>query len=234
MRCYRTVVMPSLFACVVLFSWGLYLAFVDSPQDYLQGEMVRVMFVHVPAASLSLGLYVGMACASGMYLIFKHPLAWVAAKSIAPIGATFAGIALLTGAVWGKPTWGTYWIWDARIISTFVLFLLYLGYIALWHVLEDLGKAATISSIMALVGVVNVPIVRFSVVWWSTLHQGTSFGIMDRHIHEEILWPFLVMMAAHGMVCVVLILVGMRTEILERKLEGQRRRMAREERIKAP
>jgi len=152
---------------------GLWLGFA-APEDYQQGDTVRMMFIHVPAAWLSMFAYACLAGASFFGLVFRHPLADAAARAAAPLGAGFTFLALLTGSLWGKPMWGTWWVWDARLTSVLVLFLFYLAYIALQAAIEDETKAARAGAILALVGAVNLPIVKFSVDWWSTLHQTAS------------------------------------------------------------
>ncbi len=165
-------VLPYTWAITIgLFAIGLYGALVTAPQDYQQGETVRIMFVHVPAAWMALMVYSVMALASAVAVIFRHPLADVAAKTAAPIGAVFCFLSLATGSLWGKPMWGAWWVWDARLTSMFVLMLLYLGYMAIWSAIEEPHRAAMIARIVALVGFVNVPIVKFSVDWWNSLHQ---------------------------------------------------------------
>ena len=204
---------------VILLAVGLYLSLVVAPQDYQQGETVRIMFVHVPAAWMALLAYLDMALASAVAIIFRHPLADIAAKAAAPIGACFTFLALATGSLWGKPMWGTWWVWDARFTSMFVLFLLYLGYIAIWHAIDDPGRAARIAAIVALVGCINLPIIKFSVDWWNTLHQPASvFRIGGPTLHPAILAPLLVMGAAYLALFVTLHLTAIRAEIMARRL----------------
>ena len=179
---------------LILLGLGLYLALFVAPPDYQQGETVRIMFVHVPAAWLAMFGYMLIAIAALGTLIWRHPLADVAAKTAAPIGATFCFIALVTGSLWGKPMWGTYWVWDARLTSMLVLFLLYLGLIALWQAIDEPGRAGRAAAILALVGVVNIPIIKFSVDWWNTLHQPASIvRTGGPTIDPSMLWPLLVM-----------------------------------------
>lgn len=207
----------------LLFAAGLYGALVISPADYQQGETVRIMYVHVPAASLALMIYCSMAGFSAVGIIFRHPLADAAAKAAAPIGAVYCFLALVTGSLWGKPMWGTWWVWDARLTSMFVLMLLYLGYIAIWQSIDEPHRAASIARVVAIVGVVNVPIVKFSVNWWNTLHQPASLLKMGGpSIAVSMLWPLLAMMAAYGALFLVLLLIAMRTEIAVRKLRQAR------------
>lgn len=204
---------------VVLVAVGLYMALVVAPPDYQQGETVRIMFVHVPAAWLALFFYVTMAVAALGTLVWRHPLADVAQRAAAPIGAAFALICLVTGSLWGKPMWGTYWVWDARLTSMLILFLMYCGVLALWRTIEDPARAARAVSILTLVGVVNIPIVKFSVDWWFTLHQGASVLRMGGPtIDPSILYPLLVMAVAFTFLGVVLHVAGMRTEILRRRV----------------
>ncbi len=208
-------------ATVLAFAIGLYLSLVKAPQDYQQGETVRIMFVHVPAAWMALFGYTTMAIASAVGLIWRHPLADVAAKTAAPIGAAFTFLALVTGSLWGKPMWGTWWVWDARLTSVFVLFLLYLGYMAVWAAIEEPLKAARVAAIVALVGFINVPIIRFSVDWWNSLHQPASVLRMDGPaIHSSILTPLLVMGLAYALLFLTLHLMSIRAEILARRVRN--------------
>ena len=203
---------------LILLGVGLYLSFFVAPPDYQQGETVRIMFVHVPAAWLAMFGYMLIAIAALGTLIWRHPLADVAAKTAAPIGATFCFVALVTGSLWGKPMWGTSWVWDARLTSMLVLFLLYLGLIALWQAIEEPGRAGRAAAILALVGVVNIPIIKFSVDWWNTLHQPASIvRLGGPTIDPSMLWPLLVMAAAFTLLFVLLHLIAMRAEILRRR-----------------
>ena len=215
-------VVPWLTALVViLLGAGLYLSFFVAPPDYQQGETVRIMFIHVPAAWLALFGYTVIAMAALGTLIWRHPLADVAAKTAAPIGTTFTFIALVTGSLWGKPMWGTYWVWDARLTSMLVLFLLYLGLIALWQAIEEPGRAGRAAAILALVGVINVPIIKFSVDWWNTLHQPASvFRPGGPTIDPSLLTPLFVMAVAFTALFVLLHLIAMRAEILRRRVRA--------------
>ena len=211
--------LAALTAC--LLGIGLYLAFFVAPPDYQQGETVRIMFVHVPAAWLSMFGYMLIAAAALGTLIWRHPLADVAAKAAAPIGATFTFIALVTGSLWGKPMWGTYWVWDARLTSMLVLFLLYLGLIALWQAIEEPGRAGRAAAILALVGVINIPIIKFSVDWWNTLHQPASIvRLGGPTIDPSLLVPLAVMALAFTLLFVLLHLIAMRAEILRRRVRA--------------
>ncbi|SHM97674.1 heme ABC transporter permease [Roseibium suaedae] len=213
--------------CVIVFAAGLYMSFFTAPEDYQQGATVRIMFIHVPAAWLSMMCYSIMAISSLGTLVWKHPLADVSAKAAAPIGATFTFIALVTGSLWGKPMWGTYWVWDARLTSVLVLFIMYLGLMALWRTMEDPIKAGKAAAILTLVGAVNLPVIKFSVNWWNTLHQPASVVRMDGPtIHPTILIPLLVMAAAFTLLFFVLHLMAMRNEILRRRLRAMRLKAA--------
>ena len=204
---------------VILIGTGLYTALIASPPDYQQGDSVRIMYVHVPAAWMSLFTYVLMAGASAVGLIWRHPLADMAAKSLAPIGASFTVIAIVAGAMWGQPMWGTWWVWDARLTSVLILLFLYLGYMALWATIDDKSKAAKAAAILAIVGVINVPIIHYSVEWWNTLHQPAS--IMKGggpSIHGSMLIPLFVMMAGFKAYLVAVMLWRIRAEILLRRI----------------
>src|SRR4051812_7301901 len=206
-------------AAAVLLAVGLSMAWFLAPADYQQGETVRIMFLHVPAAWLALGFYAIMTASALGTLVWRHPLADVSQKAAAPIGAGFALICLVTGALWGKPMWGAYWVWDARLTSVLVLFLMYCGILALWRTIEDPSRAARAVSILTLVGSVNLPIIKFSVDWWNTLHQPASvLRPGGPAIHPSMLYPLLVMAAAFTLIAVTLHLAGMRTEILLRRV----------------
>ena len=203
------------------FAVGLYGALFNSPADYQQGETVRIMYVHVPAAWLAMMAYAIMALASAIAIIFRHPLADVAAKTAAPIGAVFCFLALATGSIWGKPMWGAWWVWDARLTSMFILMLLYLGYISIWQAIDDPSRAAAIARIVALVGAVNLPIIKFSVDWWNTLHQPASVLRMGGpSLDPAFLIPLLVMAIGFSLLFVTLHLAAMRNEILRRRVRS--------------
>jgi heme exporter protein C len=214
-------------AAVVLFAigapWGLFF----SPADYQQGETVRIMYLHVPSAWWALGIYTFMGAASFVGLVWRHSLADVAARAAAPIGAVFAAICLITGSLWGAPTWGTWWEWDGRLTSMLVLFITYLGYIALWSAIEDETQAGRLAAILCLIGLINVPIVHFSVEWWSTLHQPASI-IREggSAIHPSMLGPLFTMTFAYLALFVTLLLVGMRALVRRRKVIAARLREA--------
>jgi heme exporter protein C len=198
---------------------GLYMSWFMAPADYQQGETVRIMFLHVPAAWLALFFYGVMAVSAVGTLVWRHPLADVSQKAAAPIGAAFTLICLVTGALWGKPMWGAYWVWDARLTSVLVLFLIYCGILALWRTLEEPNRAARAVSILTLIGVVNLPVIKFSVDWWNTLHQPASvLRLGGPAIHPSMLYPLLVMAIGFTVLGLTLHLSGMRTEILRRRV----------------
>jgi heme exporter protein C len=213
-------VLPWLIAAtVVLFAVGLYRA-LDAPDDYQQGATVKIMFLHVPAAWLGMFGWALMSVAALGTLVWRHPLADVSGKAAAPIGAAFTFICLVTGSLWGRPTWGTYWVWDARLTSVLVLFLMYLGVIALWRAVEDQSRAARVTAVLTLVGAINVPIIKFSVDWWNTLHQPASvFRLGGSTIHPSILAPLIAMLVAFALLALALHLAAMRNEILRRRLQ---------------
>jgi heme exporter protein C len=212
---------------VLLFAVGLYLSFATEG-DYQQGETVRIMYVHVPSAWLSMMCYSVMAISALGTLVWRHPLADVAARAAAPIGASFTFLALVTGSLWGKPMWGTWWVWDARLTSVFVLFLMYLGLIALNRAMDEPGKAAKVSAVLILVGFVNIPIIKFSVEWWNTLHQPASvLRLGGSAIDPEFLTPLMVMAMAFTMLFFTLHIAAMRNEIWRRRVTSMRRQAAR-------
>ena len=214
---FSSRILPALaIATAALFAIGLYLSFA-APPDYQQGDTVRIMFVHVPAAWVAMMAYGVMALASLVGLVNRHPLADVAAKQTAPLGALFTALALVTGSLWGRPMWGTYWVWDARLTSFLLLLLLYLGYIALWNAIEDEARAARAAAILALVGAVNLPIIEFSVNW-HTLHQGESILRADGpQISTVFLWPLGLTALGYTLLFATLWTIRIRTEILERR-----------------
>ena len=201
-------------ATAIAFAVGLYLGF-SVPPDYQQGTTVTLMFIHVPADVVAEMAYGVMAVCSTLSLVWRHPLSDTAARAAAPLGAIFTGLGIITGALWGKPMWGTYWAWDPRLTSFLLLLFLYFGYMALWNAIEDETRAARAAAILALVGVVNIPIIKFSVDWWNTLHQGES--IMSGKIAPVYLAPLLIMMLAYVLLFFTLWMVRIRTAILERR-----------------
>ena len=216
----------------LLFAVGLYLAFAASPPDYQQGETVRIMYIHVPSAWMAMFVYTTIAIAALGTLVWRHPLADVAAKTAAPLGAAFTLLCLATGSIWGRPMWGTWWVWDGRLTSVFVLFLIYLGLIALHRTIEEPNQAARAGAIMALVGFVNIPIIKFSVDWWFTLHQPSAvLRLGGPTIDPSMLWPLMVMAAGFFFLFLSLHFAAMRTEILRRRVRTMNLLAAHEARL---
>ena len=206
---------------------GIWMGFA-APEDYQQGITVRIMYLHVPFAWLSMMCYSLMAVSALGTLVWRHPLADVSLKAAAPVGAAFTLLALATGSIWGKPMWGTWWVWDARLTSVFILFLMYLGIIALTRALDDPSRSARAAAIVTLVGFVNVPIIKFSVDWWNTLHQPASVIRLDGPtIHPTLLWPLLVCALGFTLLFFTLHMMAMRTEIWRRRVTAMRRLAAR-------
>ena len=207
------------FTCL---GYGLYLALLSSPADYQQGEAVRIMYIHVPAAWIALSSYFLLGICAFFFLIWRHPLAEIAARSIAPIGAGFAVITLLTGSLWGKPIWGVWWVWDGRLTSMLILFFFFVGYLALSNAFEQSERGARPAAILALIGCINLPIVKFSVDWWHTLHQPASImragGIT---IDSSMLWPLFTLFIAFQILFIVIVLTRMLTVINTRKIQSR-------------
>jgi len=198
---------------------GVYISFA-APEDYQQGITVRIMYIHVPFAWIAMMCYSIMAVAALGTLVWRHPLADVSLKAAAPIGAVFTALSLLTGSIWGKPMWGTWWEWDARMTSVLVLFLIYIGVIALWQSIEEPNRAGRAVAILTLVGAVNLPIIKFSVDWWSTLHQPASvFRLDGPTIHGSMLGPLMIMGVAFLLLYITLLLLLMRAEVMNRRAE---------------
>jgi heme exporter protein C len=205
-------------ATVVAFAIGIGQAYV-APDDYQQGATVKIMFIHVPAAWLGTFAWMLMSVAALGTLVWRHPLADVAAKAAAPIGAAFTLMCLITGSLWGRPMWGAYWVWDARLTSVLVLFLMYLGVMALWRTIEEPTRAARVVAVLTLVGAINIPIIKFSVDWWNTLHQPASvLRLGGSTIHPTILMPLITMLVAFTLLFLTLHLAAMRNEILRRRV----------------
>jgi len=205
-------------ATLLAFAYGLSQAYL-APDDYQQGATAKIMFIHVPSAWLAMGCWAVMTIAALGTLVWRHPLADVAAKAAAPIGAAFTLICLVTGSLWGRPMWGTYWVWDARLTSVLVLFLMYLGVIALWRTIDDPSRAARGAAVLTLVGAVNLPIIKFSVDWWNTLHQPASVVRLGAPaMHPAILTPLLIMAVAFLLLFLALHLAAMRNEIMRRRV----------------
>jgi heme exporter protein C len=210
-------------ATVVLFAAGLWYALFFSPPDYQQGETVRIMYVHVPSAWMAMFVYANLAIAGAIGLVWKHPLAELAAKAMAPIGATFTAICLVTGSLWGQPMWGTWWVWDARLTSVLILFFLFLGHIALNNAFDDVTRGSRAAAVLALVGAVNLPIIKFSVDWWNTLHQPASITRLDAPaVDPSMLKPLLLMAFAFLFYFITVAILRIRAEIAARKLRTLR------------
>ena len=209
---------------MILFATGLYFALFASPADYQQGETVRIMYVHVPSAWMSTFCYAVVANSPApVGLIWRHPLADISAKAAAPIGACFTALTLATGSLWGKPMWGTWWVWDARLTSVLVLLFLYLGYIAMHNAFDDPTRGARAAAILALVGVINLPIIKFSVDWWNTLHQPASLSRLDAPaIDPSMITPLLLMILAFQAYFVTVWLMRIRAELAARRVRGLR------------
>ena len=208
---------------VLTLGAGFVLALLVSPPDYQQGEAVRLMYVHVPAAWMSMFVYANMAIAAAVGLVWKHPLADLFAKAAAPIGAGFTAVCLISGSLWGAPMWGTWWVWDARLTSVLILFFLYLGYMALVNAFDDANRGAAAGNVLLLVGAVNIPIIKFSVDWWNTLHQPASvIRLGGPTLAGPMLWPLLVMVVGFTAYFVTVVLLRLRSEILGRKIQSIR------------
>tara|TARA_Y100000590_G_scaffold205893_1_gene233414 strand:+ start:2702 stop:3412 length:711 start_codon:yes stop_codon:yes gene_type:complete len=214
-----------LFLFIIVISIGLIEALILSPEDYKQSDAVRIMYVHVPAAWISLGIFSTLALLSFGSFIFKNKNFSLIAKSLAPSGFVFSIIALVTGSIWGKPTWGTWWAWDARITSMFILVLFYAMYLLAWRIYEDNEKVIKITSLIAIIGVVNIPIIKFSVDWWNTLHQPASINILSTNtaIHSSMLIPLSIMTAAFALFSLLIFLMKYNTELIKVKNKGLNR-----------
>ena len=210
-----------LFIAMITLISGLYFGLYDSPEDYQQGDAVRIMYVHVPSAWLASFLYFSLAISCVFYLVWKHPLADLISSSIAPIGALFSALTLVTGSLWGKPMWGTWWVWDARLTSMLVLFFFYLGYILLSNAFERKIDGSKTASVLAIVGLINLPIVKFSVDWWNTLHQPASIiKIGGPSIDDKMLLPLILMFFALSFFSLYLIILNVKTKLIEKKCEA--------------
>ena len=199
-----------------------------TPADYLQGETVRIMYVHVPAAWLGMAGWAGIAAAAVSQLVWRHPLAAVAGRAIAPCGATFTAVCLVTGSIWGRPTWGTWWEWDGRLTSMLILFFLYLGYIALAAAEKERSGDGRITAIFGLVGAINLPIIHYSVLWWHTLHQGQSISLTGSTIAPSILWPLPLTFVGFTCLFGAAVLMLIRGELARGRVEARLRRSAAE------
>ena len=211
-------------AALVLFALAAGLFY--TPRDYLQGESVRIMYVHVPAAWLGMGGWLGIAIASLMQLVWRHPLAAVAARAVAVPGAVFTFLCLATGSLWGRPTWGTWWEWDGRMTSMLVLLFLYIGWIALAEAERERGGEGRLSAIFGLVGAINLPVIHYSVLWWRTLHQGQSLGLRSSSIDWSMRWPLLVAALGFALLFAAVVLMRMRAALAAQKVEARMKRLA--------
>jgi heme exporter protein C len=210
-----------LFLFVIVISVGLTEALVLSPEDYKQSDAVRIMYVHVPAAWISLGIFSSITFLSISGFIFKNKNLFLIAKSLAPSGFVFNIIALVTGSIWGKPTWGTWWAWDARITSMLILALFYAMYLISWRIYENEEKVFKISAIITILGIINVPIIKYSVDWWNTLHQPASINILSKSsIHSSMLFPLIIMTAAFALFSLLIFLMKYNTELIKIKNKG--------------
>ncbi len=216
-------------AATILFAVGLYWSLYLAPPDFKQGDGARIIFIHVPAAALSIGIYAVMVIASVTALIWRHPVSDLTAKSCAPVGAAFTLIALITGSIWGKPMWGAWWVWDARLTAELILLFFYLGYMALWSAVDDQTTAARAAAILCCVGSVSAVISKYSVNFANTLHQPASLSVdKAEHVHNAFYWPLLVMMGAFYAYFMVFLLLGVRKEIRLRRIRNLQGAMARE------
>ena len=206
---------------IIIFSIGLTEALILSPEDYKQSHSVRIMYVHVPAAWISLGIFSLITFLSLIGYIFKIRNFFLISKSLAPSGLVFNVVALVTGSIWGKPTWGTWWAWDARITSMLILVLFYVMYFVSWRIYENNDKAFKVTTIITILGIVNVPIIKYSVDWWNTLHQPASINILSKSsIHISMLYPLLIMTAAFALFSLLIFLMKYNTELIKIKNKG--------------
>lgn len=217
---------------VLLFGFGAWAGLTQTPPDYLQGETVRILYVHVPSAWLGMGGWSGLALAALVQLVWRHPLAGIAARAIAVPGMLFTALCLATGSIWGKPTWGTWWEWDGRMTSMLVLLFLYAGFIALANASQDdnaqKGSLSKVAAIYALIGTVNLPIINRSVVWWNSLHQGPSITARGSTIDNAILWPLWFTLTGFTLLFAGIVLMRMRAAIADIRVEARMRRLAME------
>jgi len=211
---------------VTLAAFGAYAGLALTPPDYLQKDSVRILYIHVPTAWLGMGGWSGIAIASLAYLVWRHPLASLAARAIAPVGALFAALCLITGSIWGRPTWGTWWVWDGRLTSMLLLFFVYIAWIALARADADRGGDGRIPALFGVAGTVLLPIIRYSVIWWHTLHQGESIGLTGSSIDPSILWPLGFTLSGFTFFFAAVVLMRMRALLATQKVEARLRRMA--------
>lgn len=211
---------------LIVLAAGLAGGLLLTPADYLQGDTVRIMYIHVPAAWLGMAGWAGIAAASFAQIVWRHPLAHVAARAVAAPGAVYAAICLVTGSIWGRPTWGTWWQWDGRLTSMLVLFFLYLAYLALAQAAGREESGQRIAALFGLVGAVNLPIIHFSVLWWRTLHQGQSIGLTGSSIDRSLLWPLPLALAGFSLLFASVVLMRMRALLADMKVEARMKRLA--------
>jgi len=223
----RTCTPVLLWTGLALIAIGCWAGLTQSPRDYLQGDSVRILYIHVPAAWLGMGGWSGLAISSIAFLVWRHPLADIAARAIALPGAMFAAVCLVTGSIWGRPTWGTWWQWDGRLTSMLLLFFVYCGYVALARADAERGGDGRIPALYGIAGTVLLPIIRYSVIWWNTLHQGPSIGLTGSSIAGSILWPLGFTMTGFTLLFAAIVLMRMRTTLARTKAEARMRRMAR-------
>ncbi len=208
---------PALLLTLGGLAWGLFVA----PADYQQGDAMRIIYIHVPAAWLASGGYLGLAICALLSLVWRHPLADLAAVEIGPVGAAFTALCLATGSLWGKPMWGAWWVWDARLTSVLVLFFLYLGHIALVRAFDEPERGYRAGAILALVGVVNLPIIKFSVDWWNTLHQPSTITVTGApSMHVDMLWPLLACILGFSLGFAAVVTARLRAAVMERRIRG--------------
>ncbi|MEN3746231.1 heme ABC transporter permease CcmC [Sphingomonas sp. HF-S3] len=211
---------------VILAGFGAWAGLRVTPPDYLQGETVRILYIHVPAAWLGMGGWSGVAIASLCYLVWRHPLASLAARAMAPVGALFAAICLATGSIWGRPAWGTWWEWDGRLTSMLLLLFVYLAYIALAKADAERGGDGRVPALFGVAGSVLLPVIRYSVVWWNTLHQGQSIGLTSTSIDASMLWPLWFTLVGFSLFFGGVVLMRMRAALATQKVEARMKRMA--------
>lgn len=211
---------------LVLLLTGAACGLFVTPADYLQGDTVRILYIHVPAAWLGMGGWTGIAIAAIMQLVWRHPLASIAGRAIAMPGAFFTAICLITGSIWGRPTWGTWWEWDGRMTSMLVLLFLYFGYIALANASDERTSVSRVTAIFGIIGAINIPIINRSVVWWKSLHQGPSITIKGSSIAPELLWPLGLTTLGFSLLFGAIVLMRMRANLAEAKVEARMRRLA--------
>jgi heme exporter protein C len=228
LRIARPLTPALLVAGALLVAIGCWAGLTRTPPDYLQGETVRILYIHVPAAWLGMAGWSAVAGASIGYLVWRHPLAQIAARAAALPGAVFAGLCLVTGSIWGRPTWGTWWQWDGRLTSMLLLLFVYLGYLALADADRERAGDGRVPAIYGVAGTVLLPIIRYSVVWWNTLHQGQSIGLTGSSIDATLLWPLPITLAGFTLLFAAVVLMRMRAALATAKAEARLRRMARQ------